>query len=310
MPVDAVVVVNHASHELLARHLTATVAGADLLVVVVDNSSRPQDTAAAATLCAARGWFHVPVRNEGFGAGVNAGLHEATARGAQGALVLNPDLAITSAAALELLATARERDALVAPRVDRPDGRPWFTSGTLDERTGSTRAVGDATRVEWLSGACLAATTATWARLGGFDPRYFLYWEDVDLGRRATRAGVTLLVRDDVTAVHDVGGTQSSAGSRRKSDTYYRENCRGRLVFAAHHLDARPRARWILGAPAYARAVVLRGGRRQLLHDPRPVLAAISGTLAGAWYARRTRPAWPPAGPMLPVPDADAAGAA
>ncbi|MCC2334338.1 glycosyltransferase [Cellulomonas wangsupingiae] len=310
MPVDAVVVVNHASHELLARHLAATVTGTDLLVVVVDNSPRPQDTAAAAGLCASRGWLHVPVPNEGFGAGVDAGLREAAAHGAQAVLVLNPDLAVTPDAALGLLATARERDALVAPRVDRPDGRPWFTSGTLDERAGTTRAVGDRARVDWLSGACLAATTSTWSRLGGFDPRYFLYWEDVDLGRRATRAGVPLVVREDVTAVHDVGGTQSTAGSRRKSDTYYRENCRGRLVFAAHHLDARLRARWVLGAPGYAWAVVLRGGRRQLLRGPRPVLAAIGGTLAGAWYARRSRPVWPPAGSAPLVPAVGAADAA
>ena len=310
MPVDAVVVVNHASHDLLARHLVATVTGTDLLVVVVDNSPRPQDTAAAATLCASHGWTHLPVPNEGFGAGVGVGLREAAARGAHGVLVLNPDLAITPGAALELLATAREHDALVAPRVDRPDGRPWFTSGTLDERAGTTRAVGDGTRVDWLSGACLAATTATWSRLGGFDPRYFLYWEDVDLGRRAAGAGVPLVVRDDLTAVHDVGGTQSTAGSRRKSDRYYRENCRGRLVFAAHHLDTRRRARWLLGAPAYAWAVVLRGGRRQLLHSLRPALAAVGGTLAGAWYARRSRPAWPPVGSAPIAPIADTADAA
>ena len=81
-------------------------------------------------------------------------------------------------------------------------------------------------------------------------------------------------------------------------------------MFAAHHLDARLRARWVLGAPAYAWAVVLRGGRRQLLHGPRPVLAAVGGTLAGAWYARRSRPAWPPAGSAPLVPAVGAADAA
>ncbi len=313
---DAVVVVNHASHRLLAQHLAATVDGLDVTVVVVDNSPRARDAAAVATLCADAGWHLVTVPNEGFGAGVDAGLTAAAALGAPAVAVLNPDLAIAPGDLTSLLSDARRTGGLVAPRVVRPDGRPWSTGGTLDLRRGATRAHAAPGAATWVSGACVAATAATWARLGGFDARYFMYWEDVDLGHRAAHAGVPLVVRHDVTAVHDAGGTQATAGSRRKSDGYYRDNCRGRLVFAAHHLDGRTRARWALGAPGYACEVVLRGGRRQLLRDPRPVLAALRGTLEGAWYARRRRTPWPPApspapttgAPVTAGPTAPAAG--
>jgi N-acetylglucosaminyl-diphospho-decaprenol L-rhamnosyltransferase len=44
--------------------------------------------------------------------------------------------------------------------------------------------------VGWAVGACVGARTETLQRLGPFDPRVFLYAEDLDLGLRATDAGI------------------------------------------------------------------------------------------------------------------------
>ncbi|MDM7830687.1 glycosyltransferase family 2 protein [Cellulomonas edaphi] len=297
----ALVVVNHGSAALLDEHLRATAHGLDALVVVVDNSPTPRATEQARAVARAHGWHLVTTPNDGFGAGVNSGIAAAHARGARAVLVLNPDLALDPASARLLLdaALAAPRT-MLAPVIRRPDGSVWSQGGTLDLVHGSTssRPHGDG-RVDWISGACLCASTEAWLRVGGFDDRYFLYWEDVDLSWRARSLGVELVVRSDVEAVHDVGGTQEHAGSRRKSDLYYAQNCRGRLVFAAHHLAGRQRARWVLGAPAYAWRTVKRGGRRQLLSGPGPLLAAARGTVSGAWYATRRRDPW--AGPVAAV---------
>ena len=43
--------------------------------------------------------------------------------------------------------------------------------------------------VGWLSGACLLVRAAAWNSVGGFDERYFMFFEDVDLGDRLTKAG-------------------------------------------------------------------------------------------------------------------------
>jgi GT2 family glycosyltransferase len=128
-----------------------------------------------------------------------------------------------------------------------------------------------------------------WERLGGFDEDYFLYWEDVDLSHRCDLLGGRLIVRADLTAVHDAGGTQDRASGRAKSATYYYYNCRNRLVFAAKHLGRRDQLRWLVRTPADARRVLLRGGRRQLAHPGRTVWPALTGSLAGAGWLLRAR---------------------
>ncbi|GEK21320.1 glycosyltransferase family 2 protein [Cellulomonas xylanilytica] len=281
---NAVVVVNHGSHELLERYLAPLAAELDALVVVVDNSAAPADRDAARDVATRAGWHLVPTENDGFGAGVNAGAAAAVALGCDVLLVLNPDLAIDAGTARDLLDGVRASPGTVlSPRIVRPDGTTWFAGGTVDLVRGRT-STRHTDRVDWLSGAGFAVATSAWTQVGGFDDAFFLYWEDVDLSVRLVRAGHRLVVRDDLTAVHDVGGTQAHAGTRRKSDLYYRHNCRSRLVFAARHLSRRDQLRWVLGAPGFAWEVLLRGGRRQLLRSPRPALAAARGTLDGTLF--------------------------
>ena len=283
-PPFAVIVVNYGSHDLLRQNLVPlTVTGNGMAIVVVDNFSTDAERADVTRLCADNGWTLVPQPNNGFGAGMNAGVTRAIELGCAVFVLLNPDLAAEPDALLALAdQAATEPDTLTAPRILRPDGRVWFSGGVVRLDIGATRTMPGTDSTDptgWLTGACLAVHRDLWTRLGGFDGEYFLYWEDVDLSWRCTEVGGRLAVRDDITVVHSVGGTQQSTG---KSLVYYYYNCRNRLLFARKHLDRRTQRRWARRSLTAARLIVLRGGKRQFLRTPwQPIWAAVSGTVAG-----------------------------
>jgi N-acetylglucosaminyl-diphospho-decaprenol L-rhamnosyltransferase len=60
---------------------------------------------------------------------------------------------------------------------------PWTAVYRQEREDPSERAVG------WLSGSCLLLRSSAWAEIAGFDERYFMYMEDVDLGDRFGKAG-------------------------------------------------------------------------------------------------------------------------
>ncbi|MCQ2001761.1 glycosyltransferase family 2 protein [Arthrobacter zhaoxinii] len=292
----AVIVVNYASSSLLRENL-APLSREDpnLLVVVVDNFSDCAERRALGDLARAEGWALVCLPdNRGFGAGANAGAARAAGMGVGAFLILNPDARISASHVRRLRARVDAEPAtLVSPVVLKPSGDPWFTGSDLYLDTGQVAASRHRSKypgrrhTQWLSGACLMIHAEFWHKLGGFDEEYFLYWEDIDLSWRATAAGAVLLVDSKALAVHDVGGTQRperhNHGGRGKSTLYYRYNARNRLLFAARNLTDDELRRWLRSTYPQAWAVLMRGGRRQLVHPVAPLRAL----LLGIWEGRR-----------------------
>jgi N-acetylglucosaminyl-diphospho-decaprenol L-rhamnosyltransferase len=267
------VVVNYGSSRLLATNLPRTTGRSGVRVVVVDSFSGAGERAAVTRLAAAHGWeLLTPDTNVGFGGGSNLGAARAVAVGARVLVFLNPDAWTDPAGLAALAAAARSQDrVLVAPRIHRPDGSVYSRGLTyLHRADGTMRARRTSPDdVPWLSGACLAVGARLWEELGGFDEDYFLYWEDVDLSWRAVALGARLEVVDGAHVVHDEGGTQESRG-RAKSETYYRYDIRNRMVFARKNLGPADVRRWRRALPRAARAVALRGGRRQFVQGIGP----------------------------------------
>lgn len=276
----AVVVVNYASTALL-RDNVRPLTGTGHHVVVVDNFSSAREREQVSALAAACDWELVLADNDGFGAGMNAGVSVALARGCTSLLLLNPDVRISPTVVRELLRHARlAPDELVTPALLQADGSRGFAEGTLDLERGTTRSRGprDPAHERWLSGACVALSSSLWQRLDGFDERYFLYWEDIDLSHRCLALGGRLVVREDLQAVHAAGGTQGPG----KSAVYFYFNCRNRLLFARTHLTRWQRTRWLLASPRYGWRVLLRTGRRAVLRRPGATLVPVlRGSLAG-----------------------------
>ncbi|MQA32806.1 glycosyltransferase [Modestobacter roseus] len=284
-----VVVVNYGSSDLLRRNLAGAAAlGDDVRVVVVDNRSTSEERSAVTELAAQRGWELVASPgNPGFGAATNAGIARARELGCVTFCCLNPDAVVSPEVLAELRrASLADPEALVAPRLVDSSGRTVFAGSTVGLRDGRTGSPTGTARSrgpveEWLTGACLVISAVMVDRTGGYAEDYFLYWEDVDLSHRVQVAGGHLVVRHDLLAVHDEGGTQGERQGRAKSDLYYRYNCRNRLLFAARNLGRGDLVRWVVRTPVTSWEILLRGGRRQLLRSPRPLLAAARGSLSG-----------------------------
>lgn len=298
----AIVVVNYAAHRLLAVNLAGVAReNTDAHIVVVDSFSSDAEQRAVATLARDLGWILVPTQeNVGFGAGMNLGVAAAKQLGAEAFLLLNPDASIDGSS-VRVLREALEEDAdsLLAPMIYDGGGKVWFDGADLlldSGRTQSVRRRATGVRVEpWLTGACLMVSWQLWAKVGGFDERYFLYWEDVDLSRRVRQADGALRVVPEAKAVHDEGGTQTvgKGRGRAKSNVYYYYNIRNRLLFAGLHLGPEDRARWVRGSFSAAYEVLMRGGRRQMLRPVGALTAAVRGSWDGLALLRahgRTKP--------------------
>jgi hypothetical protein len=88
-------------------------------------------------------------------------------------------------------------------------------------------------RVDWTSAGAVLLRPAAVRDVGGFDPRYFLYAEDVDLGRRLAERGWQTWLLPDALASHAVAASQGGVTDRwlvALHDHLAREVSRPRLV--------------------------------------------------------------------------------
>lgn len=103
----------------------------------------------------------------------------------------------------------------------------------LDPRFGSSMAdwPHDSTRtVDQLIGAFFVVRRSLFECLGGFDERFFVYFEEVDFSLRARREGWRSVYLADVQAFHLGGGSSQQVKSRR---LFY--SLRSRLIYSSKH---------------------------------------------------------------------------
>ncbi len=201
-PLVSLIVVTYNSAALLPDCLGALAATryAPCELLVVDNASA-DGTAARAAALAPNAQVLANHENIGFGRACNQGA--AAARG-ELLVFINPDVRVTPEWLHMLVEDMRDTpDAgLIAPTTLYPDEAP----PQVPTRLGETAA---------LPGAALMVRRAAWQQLGGFDERFFLYWEDTDLCWRAWLLGWRVLEDFRALVYHERGG---SAGGRRWDD--------------------------------------------------------------------------------------------
>jgi N-acetylglucosaminyl-diphospho-decaprenol L-rhamnosyltransferase len=151
---------------------------------------------------------------KGFGANHNSAFRVAYG---QYFCVLNPDVRLPDDPFPTLLRCVKDHDAaitaplILSPKGEVEDSARYFPtiSALLQKAIGLADsrypAPADMTPFfpDWVAGMFLLFRSADFARLGGFDERYFLYYEDVDICARARHAGMKVVVCPSVSVIHD-----------------------------------------------------------------------------------------------------------
>ena len=163
--------------------------------------------------------------NGGYANGCNLGASFATGKYL---LILNPDTVVTENSLFDLLTVARSNATFIITscRQVTENGRQSIAWGPFPEfksLTGFMRAIfrtgyksqirlkqgfpSDIFFPDWISGSVIMISAENYKKLGGFDEDFWMYFEDVDLCRRAKNEGGDIAFCNNISIEHNHGGS-------------------------------------------------------------------------------------------------------
>lgn len=249
-PIVTVVIVTYNSVDTIGAALDSLAPARDaglIRCVVVDNISR-DDT----TEFVRRGYGWVTLvendANLGYGRGCNAGLERADSRYI---MFMNPD-ATMDRDAIRIMVSfldEHERCAMVAPAIVEGDTlqgcgalpTPWKIVRRAAGSNGSDlnlKAIEPGAKpfqTDWLCGAILVTRTDLMKRIGGFDPRIFLYFDETDLCKRLLDEGWELWAVGEAVARHDANASAAATGNELVSGCIAEHYFRSRFYYLCKH---------------------------------------------------------------------------
>jgi hypothetical protein len=187
--------------------------------------------------------------NLGFGRANNLGIGWAMQdSGCEFFFLLNNDAVVepNSVETLESAMSSQSEVGIMVPRIayfDEPE-RLWYGGGEVDWRRASAFTPGinrsahaalamTERDVSFATGCALFVRASVFRQLGGFDPRFFMYEEDVELCLRAAENGIRIRYIPQAFVLHRVQGSSRGDGQNR-TDFWSVENAR--LPFYAFHM--------------------------------------------------------------------------
>jgi N-acetylglucosaminyl-diphospho-decaprenol L-rhamnosyltransferase len=226
--VGAVVVNHNAGSALLTCIASIRLAGVTD-IVVVDNDSSDDSLVALSSADPAVGVVRVG-SNPGYGTAVNRGREYLSD---EYVLVCNPDLEIDAKAVLRLVECldADREVGVVGPGVFEMNGETYPSARSFPDVPNALGhalfgmfrpdnrftvrykmravALGEPSEVDWVSGACFMVRGLAYDSVGGFDEKFFMYVEDLDLCWRLRRAGWRVRYEPSAHVVH-LGGLSAA----------------------------------------------------------------------------------------------------
>ncbi len=245
----ALVVVNYRSSTLALEAIRSARAASrePVQVVVVDNS---ENDAEAAALSVAADVLLVPPRNLGYAAAINLARRSVER---ELMVVANPDV-VFGAGSIDALDCGVP---VAGPALFWDDGHSWrlppadrYTTGQRLDAAMAARSrlwarvrgrrrfrqrvdfwsLASPARVAAVSGAVMAIRTDAFDRIGGFDERFFLYFEETDFLRRAGEVWYVPEARCRHIYNQSAAGSAEAAGYYADSERTYLEKWSGGLV--------------------------------------------------------------------------------
>ena len=156
-------------------------------------------------------------KNLGFAGGVNVGIREALKdKQTEYILILNNDTKVPANLLLELLNNPSDitapvikyKDATGNWRYDFGGKINWLWGKTfhLENESGIMNQELRNQKIDYISGCAMCVKRKVFEKIGLFDERFFLYFEDADFCTRAKRNGYNITVNPDVVIFHQLSG--------------------------------------------------------------------------------------------------------
>lgn len=218
----------------------------DFFIVVVDNASG--DDIEKRLKSFPDVVFMQSKENSGYTGGNNLGIKEALRRGAELVFILNPDTYVEFECIGNCVAGLDKTGAgIVAPKILFDDKKTiWYAGGRFDFANviGHHLGVDKVDRgqyekvqeTDYSSGAAMLVSRQVFAKIGFFDEKFFLYYEDSDFCFRAKQAGFKVIYIPKAVVYHK---NAHSTGLGSSLQDYY--ITRNRMLFASKFLSFRTR---------------------------------------------------------------------
>ncbi|OGF30946.1 hypothetical protein A2223_02160 [Candidatus Falkowbacteria bacterium RIFOXYA2_FULL_35_8] len=222
----SIVILNYKSKRLVGnciRQIRASKIEVPYEIIVVDNDSN--DGIVQMMAEEFKGIkFILATKNLGMGPGNNLGIK---ASEGEYVIILNPDIYVAEETIQRMYDYIKDKPEIgfLAPRLLNPDGSlqytcyRWYKFLTpLYRRTvlGKIKSIQKELdyflmkdvdhekiqEVDWCQGSCFLVPKRIWQQVGGFDERFFMYFEDTDLCRRIRNKDFKVIYHGEITAIH------------------------------------------------------------------------------------------------------------
>lgn len=225
----SVIIVNYRSEQYLEKCLASLfkyLTGLDFEVIVVNNDEKDALGKIEKKFPEIKLINHQ--KNIGFGAGCNLG-----SKIAQGEILwfLNPDTEIVSPEIKNIFDKLKESEklAVIGPRLLTKEGKTqeWCAGkeSTLWRNIKNNLGIIESKKiwesdkpmlVDWVSGATMAIKKEKFDLVGGFDEKFFMYFEDEDLCKRIKERDFQVMYYPKVSVVHLGGKSRENLLKQKK----------------------------------------------------------------------------------------------